>query len=90
MVAVGVDGVLAGIIAMADAIRPEAPAMLRALKKAGIDRVVIASGDRQDVVDAVAARLGIAKADGELDPAQKVEVVTRERHARLCSWPGTA
>ncbi|WP_353843276.1 HAD-IC family P-type ATPase [Mesorhizobium sp.] len=79
VVAVGVDGVLAGIIAMADAIRPEAPAMLRALEKAGIDRVVIASGDRQDVVDAVAARLGIAKADGELDPAQKVEVVTRER-----------
>lgn len=79
VVAVGVDGVLAGIIAMADAIRPEAPAMLRALEKAGIDRVVIASGDRQDVVDAVAARLGIAKADGELDPAQKVQVVTRER-----------
>lgn len=79
MVAVGVDGVLAGIIAMADAIRPEAPAMLRALEKAGIDRVVIASGDRQDVVDSVAARLGIAKADGELDPAQKVEVVIRER-----------
>jgi len=79
VVAVGVDGVLAGIIAMADAIRPEAPTMLRALEKAGIDRVVIASGDRQDVVDAVAARLGIAKADGELDPAQKVEVVRRER-----------
>lgn len=79
VVAVGVDGVLAGIIVMADAIRPEAPAMLRALENAGIDRVVIASGDRQDVVDSVAARLGIAKADGELDPAQKVEVVIRER-----------
>jgi heavy metal translocating P-type ATPase len=79
VVAVGVDGFLAGIIAMADAIRPEAPDMLRALEKAGVDRVVIASGDRQDVVDAVAARLGIAQADGELDPAQKVEVVVRER-----------
>lgn len=79
VVAVGVDGVLAGIIAMADAIRPEAPAMLQALEKAGIDRIVIASGDRQDVVDSVAARLGIAKADGDLDPAQKVDVVIRER-----------
>lgn len=53
--------------------------MLQALEKAGIDRIVIASGDRQDVVDSVAARLGIAKADGDLDPAQKVDVVIRER-----------
>jgi len=79
VVAVGIDGVLAGIIVMADAIRPEAPAMLQALEEAGIERIVIASGDRQDVVDSVAARLAIAKADGELDPAQKVEVVIRER-----------
>ena len=55
--------------------------MLQALEKAGIDRIVIASGDRQDVVDSVAARLGIAKADGDLDPAQKVDVVIRERRS---------
>jgi P-type E1-E2 ATPase len=53
--------------------------MLTALRNAGIDRVVIASGDRQDVVDSVAARLAIAEAYGELEPAQKVEIVSRER-----------
>jgi P-type E1-E2 ATPase len=79
VVAVGVDGRLAGIIVLADEIRPDATATLDMLKEAGIDRVVVASGDRQDVVDAIAGRLGLAQAYGDLTPAQKVEVVARER-----------
>ncbi|GAB1584179.1 hypothetical protein PPNSA23_41220 [Phyllobacterium phragmitis] len=79
VVAVSVDGALAGIIMLIDEVRPDASAMLDGLRMAGIHRIVIASGDRQDVVDAVADRLGLSEAFGELEPAGKVAVVTREQ-----------
>ena len=79
VVAVAVDRALAGIITLVDEIRPDASAMLAALRAAGIPRIVLASGDRQDVVDAVAHNLGISEAFGELDPSGKVAVVARER-----------
>ncbi len=77
-VAVAVDGELAGLIDLADDPRPDAPDMLASLRAGGIDRVVLASGDRSDVVAAIARRLGIAEAFGDLDPAGKVAVVARE------------
>lgn len=79
VVAVAVAGRLAGLIILTDELRPDAPAMLTALRQAGIGRVVLASGDRQDVVDAVAGKLGIMDAFGELTPSDKVAVVARER-----------
>nr|WP_108003721.1 heavy metal translocating P-type ATPase [Mycoplana dimorpha] len=78
VVAVAVDGELAGIIVLADHVRPDAAAMLEAFHKVGIRRIVLASGDRSDVVAAIAGKLGIGEAHGELDPAQKVEIVRRE------------
>lgn len=78
VVAVAVAQKLAGIIILKDEVRPDATEMLSALRRAGIDRIVLASGDRQDVVDAVARRLGIADAFGELAPSDKVTVVARE------------
>lgn len=78
VVAVAVDEQLAGIIVLADRIRPDAVAMLEAFHDVGIRRIVLASGDRSDVVAAVAKKLGIDEAHGELTPAQKVEIVRRE------------
>jgi heavy metal translocating P-type ATPase len=79
VVAVAVDGEVTGIIVLADRVRPDAPAMLAAFHEAGIERVVLASGDREDVVAAIARQLGIAESFGELDPAAKVAVVRKER-----------
>ncbi|HWK64721.1 MAG TPA: heavy metal translocating P-type ATPase [Rhizobiaceae bacterium] len=79
VVAVAIDGEVTGIIVLADRVRPDAPAMLSAFKEAGIERVVLASGDREDVVAAIAHQLDIAEAFGELDPAAKVAVVRKER-----------
>lgn len=76
--AVAVANRLAGLIILTDELRPDAPAMLEALKQAGINRIVLASGDRRDVVESVARRLGIADAFGELSPSDKVTVVVRE------------
>jgi P-type E1-E2 ATPase len=79
VVAVAADEVLAGIIVLADEVRPDAAGLLDALTGAGIDGIVLASGDRRDVVASIADRLGIADAQGELGPADKVAIVTRER-----------
>ncbi|WP_348649841.1 heavy metal translocating P-type ATPase [Sinorhizobium sp. BG8] len=78
VVAVAVDGAVAGIILLADRLRPDAPAMLQAFREIGIERVVLASGDRKDVVASIARQLGITEAHGELDPVHKVELVKRE------------
>ncbi|WP_458759203.1 heavy metal translocating P-type ATPase [Afipia sp. TerB] len=78
VVAVSIDGEVAGIIVLADEVRPDAASMLEAFRSAGIERVVLASGDRKEVVAAVARQLKIDEAFGELTPENKVEIVQRE------------
>ncbi|ACZ40412.1 heavy metal translocating P-type ATPase [Sphaerobacter thermophilus] len=74
-VLVGVDGRLAGIIALADAPRPEAPAAIRAIKDAGIRETIMLTGDRQAVADGIARQLGVDGVEAELLPDQKVRAV---------------
>lgn len=78
-VAVAVDGALAGIITLADPVRPDARRVLAAFRRAGISRIVLASGDRDDVVAEVGRQLQVDAARGELDPAAKVDIVVHER-----------
>ncbi|OYZ89822.1 MAG: hypothetical protein B7X99_18595 [Rhizobiales bacterium 17-65-6] len=73
---------------LADPIRPDAAGVLAAFRKAGIRRIVLASGDRDDVVADVGHRLQLDAAQGELDPAAKVEVVLRERAAAAVMMVG--
>ncbi|MBX5446763.1 cation-translocating P-type ATPase [Sphaerobacter sp.] len=74
-VLVGIDGRLAGIIALADAPRPEAPAAIRAIKEAGIRETIMLTGDRQAVADSIACQLGVDGVEAELLPDQKVRAV---------------
>jgi Cd2+/Zn2+-exporting ATPase len=64
-------GVL-GALAVADGLRPEAEAAVRALRADGLELAVL-SGDNRRTVDAVAARLGITEAHAELLPEDKVD-----------------
>jgi Cu2+-exporting ATPase len=57
-----------------DPLRAQAPAALRALREAGLS-VVLASGDRLQAVERVAAELHIPEASGRLDPAGKISLV---------------
>ncbi|MBS7706096.1 heavy metal translocating P-type ATPase [Chelatococcus asaccharovorans] len=79
VVAVAVDGAVAGILVLADEIRADAPGVLRRLREAGIRRIVLASGDRLDVATAVGAKLGVDRILGELTPDAKVAAVIAER-----------
>jgi len=81
IVAVGVDGVLAGHIVLADALRPGTAALLAELRQVGIARIMLATGDRLAVADAVTKGLGFDVVCADLTPAQKVELVDAERGA---------
>ncbi len=64
-----------GIIALMDIPRQEAAKTLQELKKIGIKRMVMLTGDNQKVADAVAREIGIDDARGDLLPEEKVEVI---------------
>ena len=79
VVAVAIDGEMAGEIVLADELRVGTQTLLQSLRKLGIQRIVLATGDRRDVAEAVAAGLGIDAVRSELTPDQKVLVVLTER-----------
>ena len=76
---VAVDGRLAGALLLADEIRRDTPRALRALHRAGIKKIVMLSGDRQDVAETVAAALGVDSVLAERSPQDKVDAVRAER-----------
>lgn len=79
IVAVAIDGKMAGEIVLADELRVGTQALLQSLRKLGIQRIILATGDRRAVAEAVAAGLGIDAVRSELTPDQKVLVVLTER-----------
>jgi heavy metal translocating P-type ATPase len=76
---VAVDGAISGAIVMEDPVRTETPEALRVLRAAGISRIVLLSGDRQDVAQTVGKALGVDTVLYEHSPEQKIEAVGRER-----------
>jgi Cu+-exporting ATPase len=75
---VAVNGNLVGSILLNDAIKTSAEAAIRELRADGM-RVVIATGDRREVAQRVAQRLGIDQVEAEVQPQQKAEIVRRLR-----------
>ena len=75
IVHVAVDGHYAGHILISDLLKPTAKEAIRDLKKAGITRTVMLTGDSKRVADRVAEELGIREVYSELLPADKVEKV---------------
>jgi heavy metal translocating P-type ATPase len=78
-VAVGIDGKLAGVLILADELRAGTEALLGDLRTLGVERVVLATGDRRDVAEMVARGLPIDAVRSELTPDQKILVVLSER-----------
>ncbi len=76
VVVVGRGGSVAGLIALADTLRPEAPEVLRELRRQGIHEQVMLTGDQEYVARAIAGRLGVDKVLSSLLPEEKVDAVT--------------
>ena len=77
--AVAVDGRLAGVLVLSDTVRAGTEQLLLALRALGIERIVLATGDRREVAQAVATGLPIDLVRSELTPDAKVLTVLSER-----------
>ena len=77
---VAIDGKAAGVIAIADPVKPTTPEALKSLTAAGL-HVVMLTGDNRTTAQAVARRLGIAEVEAEVLPDGKAEVVEKLRRA---------
>ena len=76
---VAVDGTPAGALLLEDRIRPDARQTIRALRRGGITRIVLATGDRAEAASAVGALTGVDEVLAELTPEAKLDAVRREQ-----------
>jgi Cu+-exporting ATPase len=75
---VAIDGTAAGLVAIADPVKPTTPQALEALKADGI-HVVMLTGDNRTTAEAVARRLGIEEVEADVLPDRKSAIVERLR-----------
>ena len=70
-----------GVIGVMDTPRPVAGKVMAQLRELGIERLIMISGDNQQVADAVAKSVGLTEARGDLMPEQKVDAIKDLRAA---------
>lgn len=76
-----VDRRLEGLIAVADVVRAEIPEAVAALKRLGIKRLLLLTGDNGHVAAAVAAQIGVSEHRASLLPEDKIAIVRELQHA---------
>jgi Cu+-exporting ATPase len=76
VVFVAIDGRVAGILGIADPIKPSTPEAVRALHDEGV-RIVMITGDSRTTAEAVARELGLDEIEAEVLPDRKAEIVRR-------------
>jgi Cu+-exporting ATPase len=88
VVFLAVDGQVAGILGVADPIKPTTPEAIALLRKEKV-RIVLVSGDARTTTEAVAARLGLEEVHAEVLPSAKQEVVRQlQRQGRVVAMAG--
>ena len=76
---VGRDDVAIGALVLEDPVRLDARATVRALRRQGLDRIVMVTGDRWDVGEGVGAAIGVDEVYADRSPGDKVDVVRLEQ-----------
>lgn len=76
---IAVEGDPVAFMAMADAVRPDAAATLQRLHAAGLNRILMVTGDDAETAQAIAAQLAIDEVRSDCSPAEKVAVVAAEQ-----------
>jgi cation transport ATPase len=76
---VAADGEPVGALVLQDRIRPDSRQTIRAVRRGGVSRIVLATGDRAEAADAVGALTGVDEVFAGLAPAEKLDVVRREQ-----------
>ena len=76
-IVVAIDSHVAGVIVMADELRPDAEKIVEHLRAEGVRHIAMISGDRRSVAERVGRELGVDRVYAEQSPEQKLEVVRR-------------
>lgn len=76
-----IDGVLVAVICIEDPLRPEAVEVIAKLKKLGISKVVMMTGDSDRVASAIAKKVGVDEYHSEVLPEDKASFVEAEKNA---------
>lgn len=76
-----IDGVLAAVIAITDPIREEAPRVVSMLRKCGLSKIVMMTGDSERTAKVVAAKVGVDEYYSEVLPEDKASYVEKEHQA---------
>ena len=71
------DGVIAGIISIADQIRPEAVGAIKELRQNGVKQIIMLTGDNRHTAELVGKQLGLDKIHAELLPEDKVAMIQK-------------
>ena len=71
----GIEGELAAVICIEDPLRPEAPEVIKQLRKAGFTQIIMMTGDSDRTAKAIAARVGVDKYYSEVLPEDKAKFV---------------
>lgn len=75
VVVIGNETHVCGFITVADSLRPDANAVINALRLAGVKRIVMLSGDNRETAQAIGTQAGVDEVQAELLPAEKVKAV---------------
>ena len=76
-----IAGRLAAVICIEDPLRPEAPEVMKELRKLGIKKIVMMTGDSERTARAIAARVGVDEHHSEVLPEDKANFVEAEKNA---------
>ncbi len=76
---IAADGEVIGALLLDDPIRPETPRVIRSLRRSGVRRTVMVTGDHYGVADMVGAAIGVDAVLAERTPTDKVDAVTDEK-----------
>jgi len=78
-VTVAVDGEIAGALILEDPIRPDAPLTLRSLRQAGFKKILLLTGDNEDIAKVVGTVLGVNRVLADCSPSEKLQAVREAR-----------
>lgn len=85
----GSQGIVVGLIAIADQVRPEAAATITRLRKLGVAEIVMLTGDNQRTAHSVAQAVGIERVYAELLPEDKLDVIrSLQKHHQTVAMVG--
>jgi len=84
----GNNAFIVGVIAIADVIRPDAAIVIKELRKMGVQRMIMLTGDNKRVAKAIAANLGLDDFYAELLPEDKVKIVNENKKFGMIAMVG--